>query len=186
MKKSIFFYKELTPAEVGNTGTHEIYVRMPNDFDYVSFFGQQGQENGSVIEVLFVAKDITQSTQTPDDTNLRFVFFANSNREKRMPGLRTLFEKHSVQNGDIFFMESRLEKGHYTFFIKFHKQGSMLLSPKSIVFSKDDDDPSQITNLSEIQPQYRPFITALRTKPFLLLAGISGTGKSQRCKNLPL
>ncbi len=188
MKKSIFFYKELTPAEVGNTGTHEIYVRMPNDFDYVSFFGQQGQQNNSVIEVLIVAKDITQSVQNPDDTDLRFVFFANSNREKRMPGLRYLFEKHNVQNGDIFFMESRLENGRYTFFIKFFKQGSMLLSPKSFVFSKEDDETQtisrQITNVSEIQPQFRPLLTAIRTKPFLLLAGISGTGKSRIVRKL--
>ena len=31
---------------------------------------------------------------------------------------------------------------------------------------------------------YLPFITALRTKPFLLLAGISGTGKSQKVQEL--
>ena len=34
MKKSIFFYKELTPAEVGNTGTHEIYP----DFAIIKIF----------------------------------------------------------------------------------------------------------------------------------------------------
>jgi len=31
---------------------------------------------------------------------------------------------------------------------------------------------------------YSPFLTALRTKPFLLLAGISGTGKSQKVQEL--
>lgn len=28
------FYKKLTSAEVGSTKTHEIYIRMSNDFDY--------------------------------------------------------------------------------------------------------------------------------------------------------
>ena len=30
-----------------------------------------------------------------------------------------------------------------------------------------------------INPKYRSFITAIKSKPFLLLAGISGTGKSR-------
>ena len=36
----------------------------------------------------------------------------------------------------------------------------------------------------DITPIMKNFITALRTKPFLLLAGISGTGKSQKVKEL--
>jgi hypothetical protein len=35
-----------------------------------------------------------------------------------------------------------------------------------------------------IKAQYRPYITAIRTKPFLLLAGISGTGKSRIVREL--
>lgn len=33
--------------------------------------------------------------------------------------------------------------------------------------------------LGNIESQYRPYITAIKSKPFLLLAGISGTGKSR-------
>ena len=36
----------------------------------------------------------------------------------------------------------------------------------------------------EIKPKYLPYLTALKTKPFLLLAGISGTGKSRLVKEL--
>ena len=32
--------------------------------------------------------------------------------------------------------------------------------------------------------QYRPYITAIKSKPFLLLAGISGTGKSRIVREL--
>ena len=35
-----------------------------------------------------------------------------------------------------------------------------------------------------ISPQYRPYITAIKSKPFLLLAGISGTGKSRIVREL--
>lgn len=36
----------------------------------------------------------------------------------------------------------------------------------------------------ELDGSYRPFVNALRTKPFLLLAGISGTGKSRLVRKL--
>ena len=37
---------------------------------------------------------------------------------------------------------------------------------------------------SDILPAYRPYITAIKSKPFLLLAGISGTGKSRIVREL--
>ena len=37
---------------------------------------------------------------------------------------------------------------------------------------------------AEINPKYRPYITAIKSKPFLLLAGISGTGKSRIVREL--
>ena len=37
---------------------------------------------------------------------------------------------------------------------------------------------------TEISPKYRPYITAIKSKPFLLLAGISGTGKSRIVREL--
>ena len=40
------------------------------------------------------------------------------------------------------------------------------------------------TSADRIQDSYRPFITAIKSKPFLLLAGISGTGKSRIVREL--
>jgi len=45
-------------------------------------------------------------------------------------------------------------------------------------------DNEVVLPLNQIAPYYRPFISALRTKPFLLLAGISGTGKSRKVQEL--
>lgn len=39
-------------------------------------------------------------------------------------------------------------------------------------------------DISSISLQYRPYITAIKSKPFLLLAGISGTGKSRIVREL--
>jgi hypothetical protein len=40
------------------------------------------------------------------------------------------------------------------------------------------------TSADRIQDSYRPFITAIKSKPFLILGGFSGTGKSQKVKEL--
>ena len=37
---------------------------------------------------------------------------------------------------------------------------------------------------NSVNPKYRPYITAIKSKPFLLLAGISGTGKSRIVREL--
>ncbi len=47
------------------------------------------------------------------------------------------------------------------------------------LFSIKKEIPETIIN-----PQYRPYITAIKSKPFLLLAGISGTGKSRIVREL--
>lgn len=44
--------------------------------------------------------------------------------------------------------------------------------------------PSTGINSETISVSYRPFITAIKSKPFLLLAGISGTGKSRIVREL--
>lgn len=44
--------------------------------------------------------------------------------------------------------------------------------------------PSEEINSADINAKYRPFITAIKSKPFLLLAGISGSGKSRIVREL--
>ena len=44
--------------------------------------------------------------------------------------------------------------------------------------------PSAMSIRTDINPQYRSYITAIKSKPFLLLAGISGTGKSRIVREL--
>ena len=101
------FLKKLTAAEVGNTKTHEVYIRIPNDFDFESFFNNTHVENGSVVEVSFNAVVSTKIIDNiaPQTYDLRFVYFANSNKEKRIPGLGPLFKAFKVEEGDVICLE---------------------------------------------------------------------------------
>ena len=85
--------------------------------------------------------------------------------------------------------ESR--NGAKSFFIQFFKKGEIHISPSSIYFStiedeKNSNDYIQSTDTEErcIDTPYRQYITAIKSKPFLLLAGISGTGKSRIVREL--
>ena len=54
-------------------------------------------------------------------------------------------------------------------------------TPKAFIRFKEDNQPE---NTEKITQQYRLFITAIKSKPFVLLAGISGTGKSRIVREL--
>ena len=55
----------------------------------------------------------------------------------------------------------------------------------TISHSKNESVSFKLINSTEISvSEYRPYITAIKSKPFLLLAGISGTGKSRIVREL--
>ena len=115
MRKRLFI-KQMTPAEAGDTKTHEKYVRLPNNFDHQSFFQQEGVVNGSVIQIDFeAAYNGNQNELIP----LRFVYYANSNLEKRIPSLGPIFDKYNVTASDIVCLESITNNGQTTFSISF-------------------------------------------------------------------
>ena len=169
MRKSIFFYKELTPAEVGKTGTHEVYVRLPNNFDYETFFGNSGAMNGSVMEVNFTAQDITDGGS--DSVSLRFAFFKNSNQEKRIPSLGPLFKSHNVQEGDVVCLESRIDGTNYSYYLCFYKKGEIQVNPAAVYFSKIEKDPVNAPLNSNIEQSLQQ-----------IFYGAPGTGKSHIIK----
>lgn len=57
---------------------------------------------------------------------------------------------------------------------------------RSLVIERFNIDSNQNNNIlrTDIAELYRPYITAIKSKPFLLLAGISGTGKSRIVREL--
>ena len=63
--------------------------------------------------------------------------------------------------------------GAFLMFKYFEKQ------PDEFVLGKQQTEPRKYTINCTNRPSTSPYLTAIRTKPFLLLAGISGTGKSR-------
>ena len=71
---------------------------------------------------------------------------------------------------------------HYVCFIKAR---SYFMNEKTKDFSETPDQKTANKVTSGVQySTYRPYITAIKSKPFLLLAGISGTGKSRIVREL--
>lgn len=143
MNKSIFYYKQLTATEVGNKGTHEIYIRMPNDFNSEEFFQSELDDNNGVLEKRFKVKNLTKGHENDDFVELRFVYFAQSNNEKRIPSLGDFFKLNNVHENDVVRLESRIENGKPSFYITFLRPDEIQLNPKSFCFSVINDDLSR-------------------------------------------
>lgn len=169
MIHSMFFYKQLTKAEVGQTGTHEIYIRLSNGFDYETFFGDTPQvnENGTItiyFEAINTSKGLDETVNVP----IRFVYYSNSNKEKRIPSLGELFKENNVEVDDIVCLESRRVDDKYSFYIRFFKKGNIRIEPSSFSFTTvgDENKENIISTNKSITPLQQIFY------------GAPGTGKS--------
>lgn len=188
MKKSIFYFKQLTATEVGKTETHEIYIRMPNDFDYKDFFQTNFDENAEgVVEKEFEAINLTRGHGSDQLVNLRFVYYKDSNREKRIPSLGELFKKNDVKVNDVVRLESRIVDNDVSYYITFLRPDEVQVNPKSFCYSilhTSLFESKQYYKQQILHEPHQLLLSALRTKPFMLLAGISGTGKSRLVREL--
>ena len=104
------------------------------------------------------------------------------------------FHETAKNNDDII----RNYINSYSRILSFSRDGVLNITNvnPTIVFNNMDrnDKKAFFDNFEKIPPQsyqtenisdlYRPFITAIKSKPFLLLAGISGTGKSRIVREL--
>ena len=170
----MFFYRELTKAEVGQAGTNEVYIRLPNNFDYQTFFGDtpQSNEDGNT-KISFEAFNTSQRTNNSEKVTLKFVYYRNnSNKEKRIPSLRELFRDNNVDIGDIVCLESRNIDGTYTFYLRFFKKGTIQIDPSSFSFTLIEDEAKKdiITTDKEIFSHQ------------IIYYGAPGTGKSYKIK----
>lgn len=166
------FYKKLTQAEVGQTKTHEVYIRMPNDFDYEKFFNNTHIENGSVIEVNFTAPTVSKKNPMipQQEYDYRFVFFANSNKEKRIPGLGPLFKAFEVEEGDVVCLERVGEGENVKFAVTFYNAEQVQVSPAAVMITSEPEEldaPQIDTPLKDLPLQ-------------VIYFGAPGTGKSHK------
>ena len=169
MNESRFFKKVLTPAEVGNTGTHEKYIRLTNDFDFKSFYQQEGEINGSVRQIFFEAKDLSVGHENDNPISFKFVYYENSNKEKRLPSLGALYNSHNIQEGDVIILESRTSDGNTEFFFSHIKAGEITLNPSTIYYTEKEAVIIHAKVLKDVVLQQ-------------IYYGAPGTGKSHRIK----
>lgn len=171
------FYKKLTSAEVGSTKTHEIYIRMSNDFDYETFFSGTHVQNQSVIEVNFsVHIQSRKNISLPaSERELRFVYFANSNKEKRISGLGNLFKDYEVEEGDVVCLERNSTSGVPTYTLTFFGPNQVQVSPACFTITKEIPESASVQTFKAL-----PFEGPLQQIYF----GAPGTGKSHRIKQV--
>ena len=165
MKERRFFYKQLTKAEVGDAKTHEKYIRFPNDFDYEKFFSEEAKTNGTVLQI-----DINAQYNWDSDIciPLKFVFYANSNKEKRMPSLGPLFDEYNVSVDDIFCLEAVACGSEVKYSICFKKSDeiALLTSPICYIDKLDAEKKSYFSIITDDKPSQEIYF------------GAPGTGKS--------
>lgn len=160
----------MTPAEAGDTKTHEKYIRLPNNFDYQSFFQQNGVVNGSVIQIDFEAMYNGDSSEM---IPLKFVYYANSNQEKRIPSLGPIFDKYKISSSDIVCLESVTDNGKTNFSISFKKEPEVKVYTSPIIYEIEDLGIQHIENLPDHE----------NSEPLQqIYFGAPGTGKSHEIK----
>lgn len=165
MKTRIVYCKELTLAEVGQTNTRETYIRLPNDFDHELFFGNLLTSNGTVMEANFDAVDTTNGlfNMVP----LRFAYFHESNREKRIPSLGALFQSHHIKAGDIVRLECIKDGENARYKVRFYKQGEITIKPNAIYYIEVEEEHPQRNSQNSIKLPLQQ-----------IFYGAPGTGKS--------
>ena len=109
------------------------------------------------------------------------------------PRFSTKLNSLLTKNGDILEADDLLvvEKIRRSFCVHLIKISEDKYKALIDLF-EDEEKHMLITSSIDLQPKdtekikstYRPYITAIKSKPFLLLAGISGTGKSRIVREL--
>lgn len=146
MEISRYFIKKLTKAEANTSdnNVHEIYIRLTNDFNYEEFFQTSGSLSAQgTRQIDFKATDITFSNQKVV-YDLKFVYYENSNREKRIPSMSQVFTNRGIKAGDIVCLESRTTNGHTSFYITFCKANSFPLSGDNMYYCVTRSEYCQI------------------------------------------
>ena len=140
---------------------------------------------------------LNQGTTVPGHFGQRLGKKEVSNNSKRIRDLLNINDIALKTDGKADIADERYKEGaiYYTLWdVNDEEQGEKLLNQYLEVYKKYKEltmvkNSSEVTVVRQkkdfsIEPKYIPYSTALRTKPFMLLAGISGTGKSRIVREL--
>jgi hypothetical protein len=140
---------------------------------------------------------LNQGTTVPGQFGPRLGKKEVANNSKRIRDLLNINDVALNTDGKADIADERYKEGaiYYTLWnVNDDVQGEKLLNQyleiykkyKELAMSEKTSKVSVVRQKKDfsIEPKYIPYSTALRTKPFMLLAGISGTGKSHIVREL--
>ena len=135
---------------------------------------------------------LNQGTTVPGQFGPRLGKKEVANNSKRIRDLLNINDVALKTDGQADIADERYKEGsiYYTLWdVNNEEQGEKILNQYLEIYKKYKElamvkNASKVTVVRQmknfsIAPKYIPYTTALRTKPFMLLAGISGTGKSR-------
>ena len=95
---------------------------------------------------------------------------------------RSVYEAILARTSD--FYKCTVGRIKHLVWVPSHKHSVNELVEISLEDLKKISNSNKTSTSLTVQEEYRPYITAIKSKPFLLLAGISGTGKSRIVREL--
>lgn len=135
---------------------------------------------------------LNQGTTVPGQFGPRLGKKEVTNNSKRIRELLTINDTALKTDGKADIADERYKEAsiYYTLWdVNDEEKGEKILNQyleiykryKELTMVKNVGKVTVVRQMKEfsIAPKYIPYTTALRTKPFMLLAGISGTGKSR-------
>lgn len=183
LTKAILFIASILPRKFDQSATHEL-VKFSKEFvlDQLAIidalFTEDGKSVNTFTQVWNARKDVLQKNGKIDK---RFYFNGL---------LKDVFytDYKGVQHKIKFTIRNYFAGGYSDLHIIKADDGifDIRISNANVPTydSKEDGlEEFTLTSLYASSP-YRPYITAIKSKPFLLLAGISGTGKSRIVREL--
>lgn len=183
LTKAILFIASILPRKFDQSATHEL-VKFSKGFvlDQLAIidalFTEEGESVNSFTQVWNARKDVPQKNGKIDK---RFYF----------NGLLTdvlYTDYQGVQRKTKFTIRNYFAGGYSDLHIIKADDGifDIRISNANVpTYDSKEDGLGEVTLTSSYTSSfYRPYITAIKSKPFLLLAGISGTGKSRIVREL--
>lgn len=178
---------EIVITKIEKNDASDIFVNVRQFARTVFMVGSNGSE---IINIDRLEKYLTGNKvynvliSDRGNTNRLSISFRES-RKKRQDSPGTTDYYNVMINGE------KLANGTYYLTLG-NPLSSLSMLPKA-EFNEVSFDESVLNKIKpslspgaslDISPTYHPYLTAIRTKPFLLLAGISGTGKSRIVREL--
>ena len=183
LTKAILFIASILPRKFDQSATHEL-VKFSKGFvlDQLAIidalFTEEGESVNSFTQVWNARKDVPQKNGKIDK---RFYF-----NGLLKDVLYTDYQ--GVQRKTKFTIRNYFAGGYSDLHIIKADDGifDIRISNANVpTYDSKEDGLEEVTLTSSYTSSfYRPYITAIKSKPFLLLAGISGTGKSRIVREL--